>query len=94
MKEKSKAKGLSEGKLIPDRKTGAIYTSLTCGFGNFEGATGSAVTSLFKPLERDIKIHLFFIQNVAYQKTNSRIYLLFLDNLGLHKTIYLSYFIQ
>jgi hypothetical protein len=28
MKEKSKVKGLSEWKLIPDRNTGAIYTPL------------------------------------------------------------------
>jgi hypothetical protein len=56
---------LSEWKLIPERKTGAIYTSLTCGFGKFEGATGSAVASLFEPKERDIKIHLFFNKNVA-----------------------------
>jgi hypothetical protein len=59
---------LSEWKLIPDRKTGAIYTPLTCGFGNFEGATGSAVASLFEPMERDIKVHLFFSKKVAYIK--------------------------
>jgi hypothetical protein len=65
MKEKSKAKGLSEWKLIPERNTEAIYTALTCGFGNFESATGSAVASLFEPMKRDIKIHLFFSKNVA-----------------------------
>jgi hypothetical protein len=48
--------------------SGVIYTPLTCGFGNFEGATGSAVASLFEPMERDIKIHLFFSQKVAYIK--------------------------
>jgi hypothetical protein len=57
MKEKSKAKGLSEWKLIPDRNTGAIYTPLTCGVGSFEDAKFSAVASLFKPMERNIKTH-------------------------------------
>jgi hypothetical protein len=55
MNEKYKAKGLSEWKLIPERKTGAIYTPLTCGLGSFEDAKLSAVASLFKPMERNIK---------------------------------------
>ncbi|MEG3918081.1 hypothetical protein [Microcoleus sp. POL10_C6] len=38
MKEKSKAKGLSEWKLIPDPNTGAIYTPLTCDVGSFKDA--------------------------------------------------------
>jgi hypothetical protein len=57
MKEKSKAKSLNKWKLIPERKTGAIYTPLTCGLGSFEDAKLSAVASLFKPMERNIKIH-------------------------------------
>jgi hypothetical protein len=57
MKEKSKAKSLSKWKLIPERKTGAIYTPLTCGVGSFEDAKLSAVASLFKPMERNIKTH-------------------------------------
>jgi hypothetical protein len=55
MKEKSKAKSLSEWKLIPERKTGAIYTPLTCGVGRCEDAKLSAVASLFKPINRNIK---------------------------------------
>jgi len=58
MKEKSKAKSLSsKWKLIPECKTGAIYTPLTCGLGSFEDAKLSAVAILFKPMERNIKIH-------------------------------------
>jgi hypothetical protein len=55
MKEKSKAKSLSEWKLIPERKTGAIYPPLTCGVGSCEDAKFSAVASLFKPINRNIK---------------------------------------
>jgi hypothetical protein len=55
MKEKSKAKSLSKWKLIPERKTGAIYTPLTCGVGSCEDAKLSAVASLFKPMKRKIK---------------------------------------
>jgi hypothetical protein len=55
MKEKSKAKSLSEWKLIPERKIGAIYTPLTCGVGSCEDAKLSAVSSLFKPINRNIK---------------------------------------
>ena len=57
MKEKSKAKSLSKWKLIPERKTGAIYTPLTCGVGSCEDAKLSAVASLFKPMKRKIKTH-------------------------------------
>jgi hypothetical protein len=57
MKEKSKVKGLSEWKLIPDRNTGAIYTPLTCGVGSFKDAKLSAVASLFQRIERNIKTH-------------------------------------
>jgi len=57
MKEKSKAKGLSEWKLIPERNIGAIYTLLTCGVGSFKDAKLSAVASLFKPTNRKIKTH-------------------------------------
>ncbi|MEG4484172.1 hypothetical protein [Microcoleus sp. D2_18a_B4] len=57
MKEKSKAKSLSEWKLITERKTGAIYTPLTCSVGSCENAKLSAVASLFKPMERKIKTH-------------------------------------
>jgi hypothetical protein len=57
MKEKSKAKSLNKWELIPERKTGAIYTPLTCGFGSFKNAKLSAVPSLFKPITRNIKTH-------------------------------------
>jgi hypothetical protein len=65
MKEKSKAKSLSKWKLIPERKTGAIYTPLTCGLGSFKDAKMSAVASLFKPMERNIKTQKLTRKNVA-----------------------------
>ncbi|MEG4521192.1 MULTISPECIES: hypothetical protein [unclassified Microcoleus] len=57
MKEKSQAKSLSKWKLIPERKTGPIYTPLTCDVGTFEYAKLSAVAILFKPIKRNIKNH-------------------------------------
>jgi hypothetical protein len=48
---------LSKEKLIPEGNIGAIYTPLTCGVRSFEDAKLSAVASLFKPIDRNIKTH-------------------------------------
>ncbi len=56
MKEKSKAKSLSKWKLIPDRKPGAIYTPLTCGFGSFKDAKMSGLRAYLNQWRETLKL--------------------------------------
>ena len=56
MKEKSKAKSLNKWKLIPDRKPGAIYTPLTCGFGSFKDAKMSGLRAYLNQWRETLKL--------------------------------------
>jgi hypothetical protein len=65
---------LSKWKLIPDRKTGAIYTPLTCGVGSFEDAKGRRLRAYLNQWRETLKLTNLPAKTLLDIKKNSKIY--------------------
>ncbi len=86
MKEKSKAKSLSKWKLIPERKTGAIYTRLLAVLGVLKMQNCRRLRAYLNQLRETLKFTNFPAKTLLRSKKSSKIYVIFVDKLGLQRT--------